>query len=52
MISVIDTLRRPQLALIRSMSLNQTTREPGIINSLAQVDSEARAALEVMVCLA
>ena len=43
--SVIDTLERRQLALIRSMSLNQTASDPRSINGTAKVESEARAVL-------
>ena len=46
LISVIDTLERRQLALIRSMSLNQTAHDPPTINSTAKVESEARAAFK------
>ena len=44
-LSVVDTLERRQLALIRSMSLNQTASDPRAINGSAQVESEAKAAL-------
>jgi len=43
---VIDTLERRQLAVIRSMSLNQTASDPRTINGTAKVESEARAALK------
>ena len=46
LISVIDTLERPQLAVIRSMSLNQTAHDPRTINGTAKVESEARAAFK------
>ena len=46
LISVIDTLERRQLAIIRSMSLNQTTHDPRTINGTAKVESEARAVLK------
>ena len=46
LISVIDTLERRQLAVIRSMSLNQTAHDPRSINGSAKVESEARAALK------
>ena len=46
LISVIDTLERRQLAVIRSMSLNQTAHDPRLINGTAKVESEARAALK------
>ena len=46
LISVIDTLERRQLAVIRSMSLNQTASNPRTINGTAKVESEARAALK------
>jgi hypothetical protein len=42
-LSVIDTLERRQLVVIRSMSLNQTASNPRTINGSAKV--EARAAL-------
>ena len=44
-LSVIDTLERRQLAVIRSMSLNHTASDPRTINGSAQVEGEARAAL-------
>jgi hypothetical protein len=44
-LSVIDTLERRQLAVIRSMSLKQTASDPRAINGSAQDESEARAAL-------
>ena len=46
LISVIDTLERRQLAVIRSMSLNQTAHDPCTINGTAKVENEARAALK------
>ena len=46
LISVIDTLERRQLAGIRSISLNQTARDPRTINGTAKVESEAGAALK------
>ena len=46
LISVIDTLERRQLAVIRSMSVNQTAHDPRTINGTAKVESEARAALK------
>jgi hypothetical protein len=45
LLSVIDTLERRQLAVIRSMSLNQTATDPRTINGSAKVEGEARAAL-------
>ena len=45
-ISVIDTLERRQLAVIRSMSLNQTAQDPRTINGTTKVECEARAALK------
>ena len=44
-LSVIDTLERRQLAVIRSMSLNQTASDPRTINGSAKVESDAKAAL-------
>ena len=46
LISVIDTLERCQLAVIRSMSLNQKTHYPRTIDGTAKVESETRAALK------
>ena len=43
-LSVIDTLERRQLAVIRSMSLNQTASDPRTINGSAKVECEAIAA--------
>nr|BDD46542.1 hypothetical protein 1 [Paracoccaceae bacterium] len=43
---MIDTLKRRQLAVIRSMSLNQKASDPRTINGTAKVESEARAALK------
>ena len=37
LISVIDTLERRQLAVIRSMSLNQTAHDPRTINGTTKV---------------
>ena len=47
-ISVIDTLERRQLAVIRSMSLNQTASDPRTINGTAKVEDKARAALKTV----
>ena len=41
LLSVIDTLERRQLAVIRSMSLNQTASDPRTINGSAKVEGEA-----------
>ena len=46
LLSVIDTLERRQLAVIRSMSLNQMASDPRKINGSAKVEGEARAALK------
>ena len=45
LLSVINTLERHHLAVIRSMSLNQTASDPRTINGSTKVESEARAAL-------
>ena len=45
LLSVIDVLKRRQLAVIRSMSLNQTASDPRTINGSAKVEGDARAAL-------
>ena len=46
LISVIDTLERRQLAVIRSMSLNQTASDPRTINGTAKVEANVRATLK------
>ena len=46
LVSVIDTLERRPLAVIRSMSLNQTAHDPPTIDGTAKVEREARAALK------
>ena len=46
LISVIDTLERRQLAVIRSMSLNQKAHDARTINGTAKVESEEREALK------
>ncbi len=48
LLSVIDTLERRQLAVIRSMSLNQTASDPRTINGSAKVEGDARAALRML----
>ena len=48
-LSVIDTLEWRQLAVIRSMSLNQTASDPRTINGSAKIGGEARAALRDVV---
>lgn len=48
LISVIDTLERHQLAVIRSMSLNQTASDPRTINGTAKVEDKARVALKTV----
>ena len=44
-LSLFDTLERRQLAVIRSMSLNQTASDPRTINGSAKIEGEANAAL-------
>ena len=46
MVSVIDTLERRQLVVIRSMSSNQTASDQRTLNGNPEVESEARAALK------
>ena len=46
LISVIDTLERRQLAVIRSMSLNQMASDPRTINGTAKVEAQARTTLK------
>ena len=45
LLPVIDVLERRQLAVIRSMSLHQTTSDPRTINGSAKVEGDDRAAL-------
>ena len=45
LLSVIDTLEQRQLAVIRSMSLNQTASDPRTINGSVKVEGEANTAL-------
>ena len=45
LISVIDTLERRQLAVIRSMSLKQKTSNQRTVNGTAKIESKARAVL-------
>lgn len=42
LIRVIDTLQRQQMAIIRSMSLNQTSSDPRVLNATGKIDSSAR----------
>lgn len=42
LIRVIDTLQRQQMAIIRSMSLNQTASDPRVLNATGKTDSNAR----------
>ena len=42
LIRVIDTLQRQQMAIIRSMSLNQTASDPRVLNATGKTDSDAR----------
>lgn len=46
LIAVIDTLERRQMAVIRSMSLNQMASDPRTINASAKSVSSARGALQ------
>ena len=41
MLTVVDTLERRQLAVIRSMSLNQTASDPRTINGAAKTEGKA-----------
>ena len=45
LLSVVDTLERRQLAVIRSMSLNQLTADPRTINGSAKNETHARSML-------
>lgn len=46
LLSVVDTLERRQLAVIRSMSLNQLASDPRTINGAAQTQSQSRNLME------
>ena len=46
LLSVIDTLERRQLAVIPSMSLNQTASDPRTLNGFAKLETTARSAIE------
>ena len=48
LISVIYKLERRQLAVIRSMSLNQTAFDPRTINGTAKLEDKAIAALKTV----
>ena len=41
LLSVVDTLERRQMAVIRSMSLNQTASDPRTINGAAKTEGKA-----------
>lgn len=43
--TVIDSLQRQQLALIRSLSLNQTTQDPRVLNGQGKEQSKLRSAV-------
>ena len=45
LLAVIDTLERRQLAVIRSMSLNQTASDPRTLNGFAKLETKARSAI-------
>ena len=45
LLSVIDILERRQLAVIPSMSLNQTASDPCTLNGLAKLETTARSAI-------
>ena len=46
LLSVIDTIERRQLAVICSMSLNQTDSDPRILNDFAKLETKARSVIE------
>jgi len=46
LLSVIDVLKRRQLTVIRSMSLNKTASDPRTIHVAANLEGAARAALK------
>lgn len=46
LLTVIDTLERRQLAVIRSMSLNQQASDPRTLNGSAKTEEQARVAMK------
>ena len=46
MLTVIDSLQRQQLALIRSLSLNQTAQDPRTLNGQGQEQGRLRSAVK------
>lgn len=48
LIAVIDTLERRQLAVIRSMSLNQMAGDPRTINGAAKSSGQARTVMDFL----
>ena len=46
LLSVIDVLKRRQLMIIRSMSINKTASDPRTIHVAANLEGAARAALK------
>ena len=46
MLTVIDSLQRQQLALIRSLSLNQTKQDPRTLNEQGKEQSKLRAVMK------
>lgn len=48
LISVIDTLERRQLAVIRSMSLNQLSSDPRTINGAAKNASQSKTVIDFL----
>jgi hypothetical protein len=48
LISVIDTLQRTQLAVIRSMSLNQQQGDPRTINAFGKMVNQTRGTIDNM----
>lgn len=43
---VIDTLQRQQMAIIRSMSLNQTASDPRVLNATGKTQAKTRQTVE------
>ena len=48
LIAVIDTLERRQLAVIRSMSLNQLASDPRTVNATGQTANNSRAVIDYL----
>jgi hypothetical protein len=48
LLSVVDTLERRQMAVIRSMSLNQLASDPRTINATGQATNDSRSVMGLL----